>query len=481
MAVDAPNASLPDDLQNLLMILVGNKWPTGNETALRAEADAWTETAKLIRDSVRDLTDAKSRLDQGLSGSTKDAVDTYLAKLATTDDAALPLIAQCCDAAADALNNMANEIETLRIEIIGALVVLAIQLAIDAAMFLFGGAEAAPVEIAFTRAMVWAFLRKALISAVTRVSESVLAQVGFDLLAQVIELGQHHRKSIDGGELGTAAINGAIGGAVGVGAGWLGKGLSKGLGKGLGKGFTSLTGHEPGRLTKGAADLVWNTGYGALTGMAEGAAQDAAFGLSGDYVSGAANGAFAGAWGARHGAMNPGNKFSISPADHIEGWLNGKLEGPRPPGGGSSGGGSSGGGSSEIELGPVGDLPHELPPLPPLDTDLSSLSHEMGHFPAPIGDFRATHGEASTPPSQSHAPNDTSTRPPVPTRPLPPLPTEHAPPTSGGPPVLPPPELGPDLPTHPVDPTPPPSPHPPPQTVSDSILATLNPALHTSS
>ncbi len=460
MAVDAPNASLPDGLQNLLMILVGNKWPTGNETALRAEAEAWTAAAKSIRDCVQDLTDAKSRLDQGLIGTTKDAVDAYLTKLATTDGAALPLIAQCCDAAADALNNLANQIETLRIEIIGALVVLAVQLAIDAVMFLFGGAEAAPVEIAFTRAMVWVFLRKALISAVARVAESVLAQVGFDLLAQVIELGQGHRKSIDGGELGTAALNGAIGGAVGVGAGWLGKGLSTGLGKGLGKGFASLTGKEAGKFSKGAADLVWNTGYGALTGMAEGAAQDAAFGLSGDYVSGAANGAFAGAWGSRHGAMNPGNKFSISPADHIEGWLNGRLEGPH----------LTGGGPSEIELGPVGNLPHELPPLPAFDPDLSGLAHEMGHFPAPVGDFRDSHGRETTPPSPPLVSNDT------PDRPLPPLPppAEHVPPTSGGPPVLPPPDLGPDLSTPLFDAIPPPSPHP--QTVSGSILAALNPA-----
>ncbi|MFJ2193639.1 hypothetical protein ACIOJE_37785 [Kitasatospora sp. NPDC087861] len=412
MAVDAPNASLPDGLQNLLMILVGNKWPTGNETALRAEAEAWKAAGDAIRTCIKDLADTKAQLDQGLTGVTKDSFDAYLARLAIGDDAAMPLIAQCCDAAADALNNLANQIETLRIEIIGALVVLFVQLAIDAALFLFGGAEAAPVEIAFTRALVLAFLRKALISAVTRVAESVLAQVGFDLLAQVIELGQHHRTSIDGSELGTAAVNGAIGGAVGFGAGLLGKGLGTGLGKGLGKGFTGLTGHVPGAFAKGAAGLVWNTGYGALTGMAEGAAQDAAFGLSGDWVSGAANGAFAGAWGTRHGAMNPGNKFSISPADHIESWLNNRWLSPRPPVGGTTGHG-------DIELGPV-DKP--LPPLPPphLDKPLPSL-----------------------PPPDPHS----------------------------APPVLPPLDLGPDLPTHLFDPTPPPSPHP--RTISDHILEQL--------
>ncbi|WP_327069456.1 hypothetical protein OG500_27055 [Kitasatospora sp. NBC_01250] len=441
MAVDAPHAHLSQDVQNLIMILVGNQWPTGDETSLRTEAAAWSAAGAAVRTCIRDLADAKAQLDQGLTGSTKDAFDAYLAKLATADDAAMPLIAQCCDAAADALDNLANEIETLRIEIIGAAVVLAIQLAIDLAMWIFGGAAAAPVEIAITRATVLAFLRKAMISALARIAESVLAQVGFDLLAQVIELAQGHRKSIDGSELNTAAINGAIGGAVGVGAGWLGKGLAKGLGKGLGKGFTSLTGNEAGKFAKGAADLVWNTGYGALTGMAEGAAQDARWGLSGDYVSGAANGAFGGAWGSRHAAMNPGNKFSLSPADHFEGWLNGKLEGPPPP----AGGGTHGGG--DIELKP-------LPPLPPPDLDKPLP-------PPPIP--RATR------PSTSGGPQITVLDPP---------PTEDAPPTTGGPPVLPLPDFGPELPTHLFDPTPPPSPRPHPQSVSDSVLAELNPGPH---
>lgn len=266
MAVDAPNASIPTWAQDLLMILVGNQWPTGNETALRAEADAWTAAAKSVRDCIQDLTDAKAQLDQGLTGNSKDAFDAYLTKLAISDDAVMPVIAQCCDAAADALSNMANQIETLRIEIIGAVAVLAIQLAIDIATWLFGGAEAAPVEIAFTRAMLWSFLRKAAISALTRVTESVLAQVGFDLLAQVIELAQKHRKTLDGSELGTSAMNGFIGGVVGVGAGWLGKGLGKGLsntlGKGLGKGFTKFTGNEPGKYAKFGAEAAWNGVWG---------------------------------------------------------------------------------------------------------------------------------------------------------------------------------------------------------------------------
>ncbi|MFF7631932.1 hypothetical protein ACFZB9_02080 [Kitasatospora sp. NPDC008050] len=482
MAVDAPHAHLSQDVQNIIMLLVGNQWPTGDESSLRTEAAAWAAAGASVRTCIQDLTDAKAQLDRGLTGATKDAFDAYLTKLVVADDAAMPLIAQCCDAAAEALNNLANEIETLRIEIIGAAVVLAIQLAIDIAMWIFGGAAAAPVEIAITRATVLAFLRKALISALARIAESVLAQVGFDLLAQVIELAQGHRKSIDGSELNMAAINGAIGGAVGVGAGWLGKGLAKGLGKGLGKGFTSLTGKEAGKFAKGAADLAWNTGYGALTGMAEGAAQDARWNLSGDYVSGAANGAFGGAWGSRHSAMNPGNKFSLSPADHFEGWLNGKLEGPRPPGGGSHGG-------PDIELKPLPSLPPPdldkplpPPPVPNATRPPASQNPPMTVVdPPPVP--RGTRPNYPPPPPADPPPVPRGTRPNYPpttsagpsaTEDAPPPPPQHAPPTTGGPPVLPFPDFGPDLPTHLFDPTPPPSPHP--HTVSDSILSALSPS-----
>ncbi|MFI5635619.1 hypothetical protein ACIA8E_41130 [Streptomyces sp. NPDC051664] len=259
------------------------------------------------------MAEVRARVDAGLQGQTRQAIDGFLDKLAGSGDgAALPLTVRCCEDAADALDALANEIETLRIEIIGALAVLAVQLMVDMTVLVWcGGLAAAAAEITAARVLCLAFLRRAVIHALTRVTESVVAQVGFALLAQVIELGQHHRNSVDGEQLKVAAVNGAVGGAVGFGAGLGGGVLAHGVNRG-----TRLAGL--GAVGRGAAGLVSQGGFSALTGMAEGAAQDAVFGLSGDWVSGAANGSFNGAWGARHTGMNPKNIGSISPADHLE-------------------------------------------------------------------------------------------------------------------------------------------------------------------
>ncbi|MFI6759092.1 hypothetical protein ACIBF5_08105 [Micromonospora sp. NPDC050417] len=347
---------VPPELQNLLMILVGNKWPTGDETALRAEAAAWREAARTARSCAEKVATVKHLVDEGLEGETRQAFDDYVVGLIGTgpgdESAILPLLAACCDSAADSLEELANEIETLRITIIGCLVVLFIQLALDALMWAFGGAAKAAADIAAGRTFLWGVLRRVIITAVTRVAESILAQVGFTLLAQLIERAQGHRRSLNGKQLATAAVNGAVGGTVGVGAGFLGGILRSGAGKILKSGFERLpgAGRLPGTgsvlpvVGKAAGNLTWGAGYGALAGMAEGAAQDAVFGLSGDWVSGAANGAFNGAWGVRHTAMNPGNKLSIAPADHIEKGLNRYLDGrarPQSPAASNSGDGDN--------------------------------------------------------------------------------------------------------------------------------------------
>ncbi|GAB3138252.1 hypothetical protein GCM10027290_05520 [Micromonospora sonneratiae] len=329
---------VPPELQNLLMILVGNRWPTGDEAALRAEAAVWRQAAEAMRSCTDRLLVVQRLVHQGLTGRTHQAFDDYMTQLVgkgqDDESAILPVLARCCDSAADSLAELANEIQTLRVTIIGCLVVLWAQLMIDlTVLFFLGGVARAAAAIAAARSVMLLLLRRAITTVVTRVAESVLAQVGFTLLAQVIQLVEGHRQSLNGAQLRTAAINGAVGGAVGVGAGFVGGVLRAGAGKLVGNVVLSPV----GRVT---VDVVWGAGYGALAGMAEGAAQDAVFGLSGDWIAGAANGAFNGAWGGRHTAMNPGNRLSMSPADHLEGALDRYFDGSthtKPPTGSSEG------------------------------------------------------------------------------------------------------------------------------------------------
>ncbi|WP_034087223.1 hypothetical protein [Streptacidiphilus albus] len=374
--VNAQN--VPPALQTLLTIVVGNDWPTGNETALRTLGAAWSDAGTALGNVQQEVGQAWQLIDQALAGASRTAVDSYFtALLGPTPDGSppvLPTVVQCCDSAADALNGLANEIETLRIEVIGALVVLAIQLAVDLYFAWCGGEVAAEAEIVTTRIFFLMLLRKAVVAMVTRVVESVLAQVGFDLLAQVIELAQHHRGSIDWTEVETSAKNGAIGGMIGFGMGGLGKLMGKGLGK-LGGNALGKLGDDGlgGALAKGlgsklGTDLAkagWNIGFSSITGMAEGAAQDAADGSTGDYVSGAANGAFSGAMGSFHEHVNPNGKFSISPGDYLEDKLNKLVNSTFPiahgPGGSGNGGGSA---ADDISLHTI-----ETEPTPSTTTD----------------------------------------------------------------------------------------------------------------
>lgn len=432
---------VPPGLQNLLMILVGNKWPTGDETALRAETEAWRDAASAVRDRVDQVIMVKQLVDQGLEGGTRQAFDDNVTALVGTgpDDqsAILPMLASTCDSAADTLDDLANEIETLRITIIGGLAVLAAQLIIDMALWLFGGEEAAAVETAITRAVLQMAVRRAITTMITRVAESILAQVGFTLLAQLIELAQGHRHSLDASQLRTAAINGAVGGAVGVGMGFVGGLARAGAGKLVDTGADLLPGGGGVSVTVGktAGKLLWDTGFGALAGMAEGAAQDAAFGLSGDWVSGAANGSFNGALGRFHTATNPANKFSLSPADHVEAGLENFFNHAEPPPA-------------------TPDETENRPPTPPPPTSITS-SDNGNRSPARQAPPPATPITSSghdnrpptpeTPPPRATpitttpaAPSDGENRSPLPEVPAPPAPVENRAPSPEVPPPPPP-------------------------------------------
>ncbi|MDX2709966.1 hypothetical protein PV350_45350 [Streptomyces sp. PA03-6a] len=267
---------------------------------------------------------------KALSGSGQDAVDAFLSELiggrgVSEANAIMPALIEAAEASAHALDEEALQIETLRIEIIGALVVLFLQLIIDSALWMFGGEAKAAADIAATRVLCLAFLRQALTHVLTRLAESVAAMVGMALLAQIIELGEGHRHSLDGHELGVAAVNGAVGAPVGFGMGLVGGAAMGGL-KNLTKkpAFTNLS-NRAQKLTKFGTVVAFNAGFGALTGMAEAAAQDSVYGLSGDWVAGAANGSFNAVWGARHNAQNPAGRFALSPAEHAEQFIDHRI------------------------------------------------------------------------------------------------------------------------------------------------------------
>ncbi|BCB74663.1 hypothetical protein Pflav_010730 [Phytohabitans flavus] len=305
---------VPPDLQNLLMMLVGNKWPTGHEELLRTESLAWHEVAAAVHEYAPRLAEARQAIQDGLAGPVREVLDQYMAGLVGSGEhdehAVLPVLASCCESAAHTLWELAAEIERLRITIIVLLIILAIQLAIDMFWLLFGGAAAAVEHMIATRVTIMQWIRRALASILTRVAESVLAQVGVGLLAEVILLGRGHITEIKGEALRTAAMNGAVGSATGS---------VFGLAGGAARNKLLKAGANIRWLQHSATKSAMTVAFGPLQGMIEAIAQDAAAGIPpSNWVAGAANGTFNAAWGARHAAMNPANKTPIQPGDYLE-------------------------------------------------------------------------------------------------------------------------------------------------------------------
>ncbi|GAA1982194.1 WXG100 family type VII secretion target [Amycolatopsis minnesotensis] len=335
-----PATEVPAGVQHLLEVLVGSDWPGGDPGELRQIADQWRATAKKV-ETVQDLVRAGVRqVDSALEGRTREEFDAFIAPL-TAESGYLDAIRQTCLGLADALDEMAVQIEMLRILIIELLVLLAIQIAaeIAAAPFTFGASlESIPGEMAATRAVVVTVLRRAVIGLISHLAASLLEQVGVVFLDQFILICQHKLSGFRGDTFKTAAINATVGGAVGLGVGALG-GLAKaGTAKSLREHIPAarhFDGTAPKTWKDGGKHFAFNApldiGWGAATGAAEAAAQDAATGSTGDEVYGAENGAFTGARDAGHNAFNPHSKFSTNPAYYLDKKLNGHWDKTRTP------------------------------------------------------------------------------------------------------------------------------------------------------
>ena len=321
---------VPEGVERLLEILVGNDWPAGSEGDLVSMAAAWNNLATQVTGKViPDVQTAAASASAGLGEPSRDAFDTYIDSL-VGPDGYMAGLAQTCVGLADSCTQMAVEISTLRTLIIESLILLAVQIAIDIyEAFFTGGAsllQIAPQMIA-TRISIMTLIRQTIIRLTSHMAESVANQVVMTVIAQGIADARHHAH-FDAGQVALAAENGAIGGGVGFGMGVLGKGLGSASKKGLGAlGIhlavpRALTNHVPENLVDFAGKTVLSAGWGAASGAAEAAAQDASSHSSGDEIAGAENGMFGGLGGRMHEILNPNGKFPVTIGPPIDEKLN---------------------------------------------------------------------------------------------------------------------------------------------------------------
>ena len=276
MNIDGVDISLDNLGQDLLELLVGERWPNGDEGAMRSLASAWTDAANQLEEIRQTASAAAAQVSEYCKGANGETFQSFWS--ASFDDgksswpsgvapAALPFAVKFCQSMASALNAGATQIETTKDTIMGNIAILVATVApqIAAGFFDFGATDATALgEIAVDRTVIESILEgaKTLITeAVEQAIEQGLMQAELNFAIQFKEVAEGHASGIDWGQVEGAGIAGAEGGALGAGFGF---GLGKVGGKMLGKDFgttvadRAAVGVVSGQLTNASLDLIEN-------------------------------------------------------------------------------------------------------------------------------------------------------------------------------------------------------------------------------
>ena len=276
MNIDGVDISLDNLGQDLLELLVGERWPNGDEGAMRSLASAWTDAANQLEEIRQTASAAASQVSEYCKGANAESFQSFWS--ANFDDresswpsgvapAALPFAVKFCQSMANALNAGANQIETTKDTIMGNIAILVATVApqIAAGFFDFGATDAtALAEIAADRTVIEIILNGAkelITEAVEQAIEQGLMQAELNFAIQFKEVAEGHASSINWSEVEQSGIGGAEGGALGAAFGFgLGKVGGQVFGKDFGSSFAdrAAVGVASGSLTSASLDLLEN-------------------------------------------------------------------------------------------------------------------------------------------------------------------------------------------------------------------------------
>lgn len=276
MNIDGVEISVDNLGQDLLELLVGERWPNGDAGAMRSLASAWNDAASQLDEIRQTASAAAKQVAQYCQGENGDSFQSFWS--GNFDDgrtswpsgvapAALPFAVQFCRSMAAALNAGADQIETTKDTIMGNIAILVATVApqIAAGFFDFGATDAtAAAEIVADRAAMQVLLdgaKELIAEVVEQAIEQGLQQAELNFAIQFKEVMEGHASGIAWGEVGESGLSGAAGGALGAGFGFgLGKAGAKVFGEDFGSSFGSrmATGVASGGLTSASMDLIEN-------------------------------------------------------------------------------------------------------------------------------------------------------------------------------------------------------------------------------
>ena len=306
---------MPDAVKWLLPIVVGESWPEGDETKLRALRDAWHTASTALGPATDAGNQAASGIRDNWTGDGADAFVEQWKKFVEGDEAYFKQLADATKALGNSCDQTALDVEYTKYMIIISLIVLAAQIAamIAAAAVTFGGSTAgiAPAQVATRMTVQMLFrqlleklaqqgfkqvakelLEKLLKQGLKKIGMEILKNeainLGMDAGIQGLQMAKGDRQSWDWSKTSDAAISGAVGGVVGAASGSIGRGATEGLS------------HSAGGQV---ADAALRAGArGAVEGVAQTVGQAAVTGDLGSLtpeqlLTGASSGAVGGAVG----------------------------------------------------------------------------------------------------------------------------------------------------------------------------------------
>ena len=210
--------SIPDGLRPFVYILVGEEWPDVDVDKLRAWAAAYRQLGKDLSGVEGDIQDALAAILATSQSPAIAAVVQYLEQLIGSSSATLPLFRANLDIVADALDDIALQIEHSQLIIIlmAAYLFATIIWLLALGFYTFGATGSA--ARALTR--VYQEVAKHLLLNLRKsIVFGFFFLAGMDGFAQFIEWAKGHRHHFDYGSTLTMGGLGALGGAIGWGLG----------------------------------------------------------------------------------------------------------------------------------------------------------------------------------------------------------------------------------------------------------------------
>ncbi len=215
MAIEVPPA-----VQNLFLVLTGEKWPRVNEDDLREKANVWGQTGDAMNaDLLPLMVQAVETIRANFTGKAAIKFADMMAPYAVEEPRYIPQVAAQAQTLKEFLLEASTQVEYVKIISIGEVILLIAQIAWAIAMAFWTGGESMvwlSERIAIVRFLLERWWGRLVLQFAMAEIFGIAFQLALDVLTQAIQFAKHTRSKWDVNATIGAVEVGAIGGALSV-------------------------------------------------------------------------------------------------------------------------------------------------------------------------------------------------------------------------------------------------------------------------